>query len=114
MRSYRPPWALNDLLRPFSLKQLQGHARFALSQRLSCLPQVTDYEQNIAGLRGTFDDYSRDLHRYQGDDEKTVIRTAYGRNGKMYPAAACPALPLSQQQFLVALRHAFDINAAGC
>ena len=28
--------------------------------------QVTEYEQNIAELKGNLDDYSRDLNRHQG------------------------------------------------
>ena len=37
------------------------------SPEIKSLLQVTDYEQNLAGVRGSYDDHSRDLRHYQGE-----------------------------------------------
>ena len=58
------------------MPQESGPSGIDISDRSSLL-QIADYEQNIAGLRVNFDDYSRDLHRHQGEDRNVPSQKWY-------------------------------------
>ncbi len=39
--------------------------------------QVIDYDQNIAGVKGSYDDHSRDLRHYQGENCSMLGQVKY-------------------------------------